>query len=258
MIQTYSSFFYIDPVTATNFYLNFNEGGGPLTAEVESGAYTLTDLAAAIESALNDAGALTYTVTLDRDTRKFTIEASANFSLLITSGVNVGTDIFSLIGFTGADLSGDDTYTGNLQAGSEYIPQFRLQDFVEAERNQKAVQAAVNESAAGDLEVVKFGVKKYYEFSIQYITNAVMPTGAPINNNQNAVSEVTAFMEFCCERKELEFMPDIDDKDVFYKIILEKTESDSNGTGFKLNEWYTKGLPDYYDTGVLTFRKVGA
>ena len=51
-------------------------------------------------------------------------------------------------------------------------------------------------------------------------------------------------------------MPDRNTPGVFDKVILEKTKESSKGVGFKLKELYGKGLIDYYESGLLTFRKV--
>lgn len=164
MIETRSSFFYIDPVDSTNIYLDFDEGGGELTAEVSVGSFTFNELPSAIEAALNGTGALTYSVTADRETRKFTISASGSFTLRISSGTHVGADIFPLIGFTGSDVGPTTSATANLQAGTEYRPQFYLQDWVDQIDNQKSISPAVVKTASGDVEVVKFGIEKFYEF----------------------------------------------------------------------------------------------
>lgn len=255
MINTYSSFYYIDPVDDGNFYLNFNEGSGEITAEIETGSYTPTELADAIETAMNDIGVNTYTVTFNRSDRTYTISSTVNFSLLTTSGSNVGSDIFSLIGFTGADRSGDDSYTGNLAGASKYDPQFKLQSFVDQEDLQKAVSASINKSARGDVEVVKFGTEKFFEFNIMFITNIDQGVSGPVKTNLTGVTDARNFLRFCIEKHTLEFIPDIDSL-TFYNVLLESTEEDSKGTGYRLKELYTKNLPGYFETGKLVFRVV--
>jgi hypothetical protein len=53
-----------------------------LTATIASGAYTLSDLATAVQVAMLAAGALTYVVTVDDD-NAFTIEAESAFDLVV-------------------------------------------------------------------------------------------------------------------------------------------------------------------------------
>lgn len=96
-------------IDATNNKLNFSEGGGELTATITSGEYTLAALAAAIKTAMDAAGG-TYTVSVTSD--KFTITSTSAFSLLIASGTNLLTSVFSHIGFTGGDVTGLLTYSG--------------------------------------------------------------------------------------------------------------------------------------------------
>lgn len=100
-------------VDATNNKLDFKEGSGAeLTATLSSGAYTLSALAAEIKTRMDAAGALTYTVSVTDD--KFTISAASGFSLLVGTGTHESTSIFSHIGFTGDDLTGLATYTGDM------------------------------------------------------------------------------------------------------------------------------------------------
>lgn len=113
-------------VDATNNKLDFNEGGSELTATVASAEYTLSGLASAIKTALDSAGALTYTVSVDSDTNKLTVSSTANFSLLAKTGSNADTSLYGDIGFTETDdpltpvgvlntvdFAGNSTYTGD-------------------------------------------------------------------------------------------------------------------------------------------------
>lgn len=252
LINTRSVFYYIESVTNENFYLDFNEGSGELSAEINSGHYTHTGLADVIAEAMNAVGTQAYTVTFNRSSRTFTISASANFSLLTTSGTHAGADIFSLIGFTGADKTGANTYTGTA-SGSEYKPQFKLQEYVDPEDLQKAVQASVNKSASGITETVTFGIEKFFEFNIQFITNIDQGAGSVVETNLTGLNDARLFMRFIVSKRDIEFMPDRDDRDLFYTISLESTEESSEGVGYRLKELYTKNLPYYFETGKLVF-----
>lgn len=249
-------FYYSESVDSNNFYLDFDEGSGEVTAEVETGDYTFEELAEAIEAALNNAGTNTYTVDFLRDDRKFEITGSATFSLLISSGTHNGQSVLELLGFSGSDTSSATSHISNLQAGSEYLVQFPLQDYVDQEDFQKAVSASINKSASGEIEVVKFGTEKFYEFEIKFITNIDQGDSGPIKTNLTGLSEARLFLRFCTSKRKLEMMLDSSDKDTFVTILLEKTEADQNGTGYKLQELYSKGLPGYFETGKLTFRLV--
>jgi hypothetical protein len=250
------SFYYIESITSDNLYLNFNEGGPELTAQLQTGDYTMEGLEPVISEAMNAAGALTYTVTFLRTERKFQISATGSFSLLLTSGTNFGSSVFSLIGFSGADTALATTHTGINQAGSEYIPQFELQSYTDKEDFQKALYASINKSANGLIEVVKFGTEKFYEFNITFATNIEQVSDSAIRNNPTGLQDLRSFMRFCITKNNLEFMPDKNDKDTFYTVLLDKTDADQNGTGYQLKELYTKNLPGFFETGELRFRLV--
>lgn len=255
-LKTFSQFYYGFEVTTQNLYLNFKEGGGPeLTAEVSVGSFSLTQMATEVQKALNNEGALTYTVTVNRTTRKLTIAASGTFSLLPVTGTLSTTSIFSLIGFT-TDRTGGSSYLGNSAAGYAYVPQCLLQSYVPIEHWTGAALATVNKAASGRVEVIKFGNESFMQCNIQYINDYGQAVSGLLKANANGVSDTLQFLAFAITKGPIEFMPDIDNASNFYDIILESTPDDKDGVGFKLNELYDKGLPGWYETGVLKFRQV--
>lgn len=256
-LKSFSLFYYGFDVTTENIYLNFNEGAGERTAIVPVGSYTMTDMANAIENALNTyAFSRVFTVTVNRTTRVFTISADGNFSLLPVTGTQASESVLPSIGFT-TDRSGASSYAANLPAGFEFEPQFRLQNYVPIEHWTGAALATVNKAATGRIEVIKFGSESFMQASIPYITDiAQISQNEVLKNNPTGVQDAVNFLIFAVTKAPLEFMPDIDDPSTFYEIILESTPDNKDGVGFKLMEMYDKALPGYYDTGILKFRQV--
>lgn len=255
MIKTWSKFIYGHTVTENNRYICIDEGSGELTAAILVGDYSLSEYAQAVEDALNEVGALSYLVSVDRDGNRLTISASANFDILIQSGTQTAS-AYTMMGFTGAlDLTGDDEYTGDGPSGSEYFPQFLLQSYVPPENWVESTDSTVNESADGRVEVIRFGTEQKMEMDIKFITDLVMD-GAVIRNNPNGLSAALAFLNYIAQKKRFEFVPDVDDPDEFHKVILEMSPNNKNGTGFKLKELFKENLPDIYETGVITLRVV--
>lgn len=253
-VGTFSTFYYGQAVTNDNFYLNFKEGAGPeLTAQIEIGSYTLTEFLVAIKTALDVAGALTYTVSVDRTTRLVTISTTSTFSLLVTSGSQVGQSIFSLIGFSGADRTAASTYTGNLSCGEEYTTQFKLQDFTHSDDFQEKVDPTVLESASGTVETVNFGTRKLYEMSFKFITDKP-GDNVVIKNNPSGVSDFRSFFQYITQKKKFEFMQDHGIRNTFKKVLLESTPTASNGTAYKMVELVGQNLPGYYEINNVQLR----
>ncbi len=252
-IRTFSSFYYGHQVTADNNLIDFNEGGSDLIAEIEVGTYTLTDFLTAVQNAINDAGSQTYTISVDRTTRLVTIAASSNFSLLVSSGVSTGTSGFSLLGFTGTDRTGTNTYAGNIPSGSEYRPQFILQDHIPKENFKRTVQASVNESASGEVEVIRFGNVRFTQFNIKFITDKPMDQKL-IRNNPTGVDDANDFMNYITQVVPIEYIPDVSDRNTFDKVQLDSTEQSKDGIDYTLKELLAQNLPGLYETGKLVFR----
>lgn len=253
-ILTTPVFYYIDPVTLNNKYLDFDEGSGELTAELNPSGYSHTELATEIQTRLNLTGTQEYTVSFNRADRTFTISAASNFDLLVTTGTNASLSIFSNIGFT-VNQTGSNTYTG-AACGSEYIPQFPLQEFRGFEDNKAGIDASVNEAASGIVEVVTYGTRSFMSFNIKYIKNGNPCSDSIYGNDPNAVQNARDFLTFCITKSRLEFMKDRETRSTFDTVLLERTRSSSNGTGFELTELYSENLLGYYETGRIEFRKI--
>jgi len=136
MIDTWSGFTYDFRVNAQpyNGFINIDEGAGELTISLPVGSYTLGTLVDAIRVAFLTQATLDYQVLLDRNTRRITISATNNFSLLTSSGSNSFLNALALAGFDDTnDFTGSNTYTSNVQAGDVYLPQFRLQNYIPPE-----------------------------------------------------------------------------------------------------------------------------
>lgn len=255
MINSYSIFYYTDEISASNYYVDFDEGSGEISFSLTIGAYTLNELAALIQDGLNTNGSQTYTVSVDRSTRKFTISASANFSLLAATGSHAGSAVYSTIGFT-TDQTGANTYTSESAIGTAYEPQFWLQDYVAKEDWSEAVNESVNESASGDVEVLSYGKVRFIQFNIRYANDYYQSPTSPIKYDASGIENLRLFMEFATTKVSFEFMPDINDRDTYIKVLLETTPQSKNGTGFKLKELYAQNLAGYYDTGILELRVI--
>lgn len=256
-LGTFSKFYYGYEIAIDAYKFDFNEGSGQLTAELSIGIYTPTDLAIELKTQLDAVGTKTYTVFFNRQTRKFDISCdTGTFDILIASGTNNGISVYDIFGFTGnSDLTSSGSYTSNSASGSVYYPQFWLQDYTAPTEWLEKVDASVNTSASGAVEIVSFGDIRFSEFNILFATNLPMD-GKVIKNNSNGVANLNAFMAYIIKRGAIEFMPDESDYNTFYKMILESTESSSKGTGYKLKEETGKNLPGFYQTGKLKWRVI--
>ncbi len=256
LLQTKSVFYYGYVVDENNYQLDFDESGaGPYVAELNVGSYTFESFADEIERALNATIGIsnTYTVTEDRDTRTLTISATGNFDLLISSGAHASTSVFTLAGFTGGDVSGVTSAEGNNASGSEYLPQFLLQKYIDPTIFKNPVTSSVNRSANGEvLEIVTFGKVGFIEFNIRYATDIDQGKGNAIETNLNGVSDLISFMDAVTNGETIEFMKDRASRSQKFDILIESTKTSKDGVGYKLKE--LGSVPGYFETGILKFR----
>lgn len=254
-LKTRSKFYYGFKIKVGTNFIAFQEATGPVkTATLKINTYSSGGFTNEISRALNDAGNQNYTVSFNRSTRKITIASDNTFSLLIATGPFAGSQIYIDLGFDLVDLTGASSYTAQNTCGSVYQPQFYLLDYVSTDDSQEAVDASINETASGNLEVIRYGVKKFMKCTIDFITNDKMTDESWIENSPTAIEDVRAFLQDITQKNKLEFMPDRDDNSTFQVLVLESTASNRNGLGYELQE--KSGFDSYFTTGRMTFRLV--
>lgn len=255
-LTTFSQFFYGHTVDSTNNAIDFDEGGSELQATIATGDYTITEYLVAVKTALDAAGALTYTVALNRSTRKITISSTSTFALRTNTGTRSSVSAWSMLGYTtGSNKSGASTYTAENESASQYRPQSILEDHIPSENWLEKNDGVVNESASGIVQVVYFGDVRFIQLNIKYATNlTVRSIQSTIENQSSGLDNLRAFMNYITTKAKFEFMPDRDTPSTYYKVILDKTEESKNGISYKLKE--LKNGAGYFETGKLILRVV--
>lgn len=256
-LKSHSVFYYGHVIDSTNNIINFREGAGiEKTATLPVGAYTLTKFVAVITAALNGASLLTWSGSVSRTTGIITITSSSSASLLLGSGSAAVFAPYELMGFNAADIVNTTLFVGSYRSGFSYSPQFPLQDYKGKNQNKKLVNAVVSKSATGDkISVQKFGEERFIKCNIKNITNR--PTTGTLRGDPKAVENVTAFLEYCIEKRPIEFMEDENILSVFDKVYLQSTPQSSDGTQYELTEYIDRNLPEYFESGLLTFKIIG-
>ena len=251
MINTHSSFLFDFEVTPENKYIDFVESGETLVAEVETGSYSLEELLTEIQTALNETGILSYTVSVNRATRIVTISSDSAFDLLVSSGDNADNSIYSLIGIpVVADFTAVTSVSGTTAVGTLYRTQFKLQDFVHCDDLQMQRFPTVSKSASGRTTMVSFGVDRFFEFSFKWITDL----NIDFIRNVSSKADFNTLLRHMSQKRAVEFYPDEADTSTFYTIILESSPDAGDWTGYKLQEQYTRGLIGFYEFGPARFR----
>lgn len=256
MITTYSKFYYGIEITDENSKMDFDEGSGELTATLDLGTYTPEEIADEVALQLNAIGDFTYTCTFDRTTRLLTITSSSSVEMLFNTGTNALVSAYDTLGF---DTSADDTDTSFVGASaccSKYEPQFILQSYTPVEHMVEQLHATVNETITGRQELITYGDMAMMRCNMTFITDIAQPSGGPIVNNASGVASVLDFLSWCSKKNKIEFMPDKDIASAYINLVFDSSAAAKEGTKFRLKELYDRGLSGYYETELMTFRKV--
>tara|TARA_Y100000004_G_scaffold68047_3_gene76333 strand:- start:4675 stop:5433 length:759 start_codon:yes stop_codon:yes gene_type:complete len=251
MLNTMSKFYFGHFIDLNNRLLPFNDGSSK-NATLSIGDYSLTEFVTEVQRALNAASTITFTVSVDRATRLITIAGDSNFELNTTSGA--AGNCYSLLGFSGSDKTGTNSYVGTVASGSEFKPQLKLQKFIDFEDEQISAYSNVAKSANGTTETVSFGTEKFMTCEIAYQTNNTT-TGSVIENQANGLDNLRTFLEYAVNKRKLEFIPNRDVPSTFTKCIIESTNASRDGTGFRLVE-YLGSTPGFFSSGKLRFRRM--
>lgn len=251
-IKTLSKFFYGTKVTRFDWAVDFNEGAGELQATLEVGNYSLTEYCTELQRAMRAAGSQNYVVSLNRTTRKITISAPSNFSLLAGTGSRIGVGAWSIIGATATDKTSTNTYTMENGAGSEYVPQYYINQYIKEGHSIELEDAAVSSTPVGYSQVASFGDGSRLPMNIRLITNKTGLKNSGFVSNINGESDFMTFIKYAMKKGRLEFMPDKATPATYIKCFLESTPEDRDARKFKLKNMAV----DIYESGTLTFRKV--
>lgn len=253
MLQTRSSFYFDIKIDPGQNRISFQELTGPLRiAVLQAKSYTLESLSIALAQAFTLAGNQVYTATFDRVTKSITLSAPDDFDILVQSGPFNGSSVYSRLALGTNDLTGQNSYTTGV-IGKEYRPQLFLLDYVPGNLNQQAIESSINETSGGEVEVVRYGIKKIFEMTIDFVTETYQENGWIENDNQ-ALAKLQEFIEFLVQKNVVEFYPDRDNLDESVILLLERTGQSQQGVGFKIQE--KPSFVGYYTTGLLQFREV--
>jgi hypothetical protein len=250
-----STFYYGHAVEGSAHFISIDEGAGEISVNLTPSGYTFTELALELERALNSVGTLTYTISANRLTRKYTITASANFSILAASGDYFGSSLYTVLGFNSVDKTGASSYVSDFSTGLEWRPQLPLFSYVPSRLREGSLSSTQDESGNGNIQVITFGTVNYMEFEAKFITDR-KDQPVYIENDQNAVANAMGFLSYVRKKNRFEFMEDRNVVSVFEKMILQKTSQSANGLEVKLEEMTGSNLQDYYETKLITCRKV--
>jgi hypothetical protein len=253
-LNNHSKFYYGWRITSENRFIDFDDGSGVKVAELKVGRYTSSQFAAEVANKMNAQSLVDFTVSFDRNTRKFSISAATTFSLLAATGVNSGSAL-TVLGYN-VDKTGLTTYEADLSSGFSYSTQFFIQSFKDTSTNRKSIGGVINTSASGQIEVIKFGNDRFMEAEFNFITNTIQQSGSIIRSNETGLDEFIQLMEWLTEKAPVEFMIDENNSDSFQTFILESTAADSKGLDYDLIEIYDRGLPDYFRSGLLKFKLI--
>ena len=256
MISTYSKFYYGIEITENNARIDFDEGGGEITAILDVGTYTPEEIADQVALHLNGAGTFTYTCTFNRTTKKLTITSSSSVDLLMDTGTNSLISAFETLGY---DTTSDETGTSFVADNTcctEYAPQFLLQSYTPVEQMIEQLHSTVNETITGKQELITYGDMRMMRCNITFITDISQPSGGPIINNASGVSQALDFLHWCSKKNKIEFMPDKDTPGTFINLVFDSSAIAKDGTKFRLKELYDRGLNGYFETELMTFREV--
>lgn len=251
-INTLSLFYYGQTITYQNQFLDFDEGGSVFTAILVPDAYTLTTFAQHVADQMTAYGGQTYSVAVDRTTRKLTISAAGTFNLRCATGPNIGTAPWSLMGFSATDRTGTDSYQGQSGSGSVYQTQYPMDKYISLDDKQVLETPTVNTSASGVVWAVNFGIGRRMEAQIRVITNKTGLNNTPFFSNASGYANAQAFMQYLMTKAPVEFIPDVSDPTTFDSILLDGDDIDKTGMGYGL---VGMGAPGFFQTGKLLFRE---
>lgn len=245
-----SLFLYGLQITVNNQNITFGTNSGETpgsgtarTAIIPVGYYSLTGLAIAVAQAITNADPThVYSCTVDRTnsggTQNRVTIATTNTYLSIYFNTGSVSNPATLLGFTGADLTGATSYTGSASAGTVLIPNQIGYSFLPTQAMQKNF-GSLNVSASGLKESITFALQSFWQVQFKYIPEATME------------ASWLPLVQWLIQQREVDFTPDITAPTTVYTGTLEDPQ---NGLEFNFTEHLSEGLPFEYATPLMKFR----
>ena len=246
-----SAFIYGYTVEDSQKTFYFDEGSGVQSFDVDAKGWALEELRQEIQNRLNDNGDLSYSVSVDRTTRRFTISADANFDLL-PSESNTGS-LFEVIGYT-SDKTGAMSYESDVQTGRMYIPQFPLENYTPFDNDIRTIGGNKAEAPSGATRGINFGLLRHMTCDFAFISDIEHRKNSPIESNPNGEQDARDFMDYCISFGGMEFFEDRTNLTDFVQCIQISNGRNRNGQGYaleRLGKVYT-----YFQIRKLTFREI--
>lgn len=245
-----SLFLYGLEVTPANRYLDFDVGGGVVTATLPLGYYSLTSLMDAVVSAMKAAApAEDFTCTADRTfsgglQNRVTIATTtaAQLDLLFLSGPNTSNTIAPLLGFAVADQTAALSYQGTSSAGIALSPSWWGKNFRPPDFFRKNF-GALNVSASGQKEAIVFAIQQFIGVEFEH------------EPNSSAFADWPALIDWMIQQRPFDFTPEISSPSVVYQVMLESSAQDGKGMAMELREMLPS-KPFQWTTGPLVFRVI--
>jgi len=245
-----SAFIYGYTIDADTQSFYFNEGSGLQSVVVPVGSYTIGSLATTLQTLLNDTGTLTYTISVNRTTRLYTIAASAAFDLLPTT---TATNIFSILGYT-ADVTGLLTYDSDTITGNVYYPQFALENYLSFANGKESTKGKISVAPSGIVKATDFGFFRTMTCDFAFIGDLNHKDGAPVEGNSTGVQDCLDFLDFAVLKNSMDFSYDRTDLNTYDSCFLVSSGKDRTGLGYQLEP--IKKLDGMYKLRKLKFRKL--
>lgn len=246
-----SAFIYGYTVEDSQKSFYFNEGVGVQSFDVDAKGWALDDLRLEIQNRLNDNGDLSYSVTVDRATRKFTITADSAFDLLPSESTTGS--LFEVIGYS-SDKIGLMTYESDDETGRVYLPQFPLEKYTPFENDIRTIGGNKAEAPSGATRGVNFGLLKHMSCDFMFIGDIVHRKESPVESNPTGLQDAKDFMNYCITFGGMEFFEDRYSLTQFQKCIQISNGKDKNGQGYRLDR--VSKLYTIFQIKNLTFREI--
>jgi len=246
-----SLFLYGMQITDANKYIDFQiVGAGPtLTATLEVGYYSLTELLNAIKTKMESADPTNlYSASADRtisggtENRVTISTTGAYLSLLFASGIHTATSVAPLLGFSTTDQTGATTYTGTSSAGTPLVTTEIGYSFLGPDKYQ-TIFGAVNISASGLKEAIVFQLQQFIQVTFKYEPAAYIE------------SDWVPFFRWAIQQKPFDFTPEIGNPSLAYSVTMESTPADGKALAYMFQEMLNENHPNLYTTGALKMRR---
>ena len=257
MKLSWAAFFFGTTVTDSSFVLDLQSGATVFAVRVPYGSWAPKSFRAVLEANILSQTGLACLVDFNYTTRAYRLTFPSSVTLLGATGGNASISVLPVLGLPSTDQTGT-VFTGSGGQCSVFYPNFPLTAFTDKVNTLEFFGLTASETAGQLREVVSFGERRFYRYSMRYLTDTCGGLSSSyLRMNPSALSQARAYLRQVLSLQGIDFFTDADLIGNNYTTrptdTIQRSIANESADQIELEEMTGDGLQGFYQIAVDRF-----